>query len=181
VTFEDNGAPIQGCANLAVNPSGASATVACSLSLPRLPRVSPPCSRRSPVRSWQGSISSSESITVGPDSTSTVLDASPTVDVGAATTFTATVTPPAGRPGPLEPTGSVEFLDGGQPIPLCARQPLTNSAATYTVSYAAAGQHSIAARYLGDTKFNGSSSRTENVNAASVRAGVLGTITSTME
>ena len=34
VTFENGGAPIGGCANLALAPSGLSATVACSTSFP---------------------------------------------------------------------------------------------------------------------------------------------------
>lgn len=181
VTFDDDGAPIQGCVGMAVTPNGQSATVACLTSFA--------ASRASVTAAFSpaadsvlaGSVSPSGTVTIEPDSTSTTLDASGTVDVGAATTYTATVTPPAARPGPLDPTGSVEFLDGGQPIPSCASQPLANGAATCTVTYAAPGHHSITARYLGDANFDGSSSPSEPVTAAPVPVRAVGTITSTME
>ena len=181
VTFEDSGAPIQGCANMAVAPNGQSASVACSTSFPASTASLTAVFSPAADSVLAGSVSPSETITIGSDSTSTTLDASSTVNVGAATTYTATVTPPAARPGPVEPTGSVEFLDGGQPIPSCANQPLTNGGATCTVTYAAAGQHSITARYLGDPNFIGSSSAAEPVTAAPVPVGAQGRITSTIE
>lgn len=180
VTFENGGAPIQGCANMTL-PSDQSPSVACSTSFAAssvsLTAVFTPAAGSL----LAGSVSPSETITIGPDSTSTALDASSTVNVGAATTYTATVTPPAARPGPVEPIGSVEFLDGGQPISSCANQPLTNGAATCTVTYAATGQHSITAQYLGDADFVGSTSPLEPVSAVPVSTDVLGTITATME
>jgi hypothetical protein len=103
------------------------------------------------------------------------------VNVGVSTTYTATVTPPSTRPGPVEPSGSVEFLDGGQPIGSCLSQPLTNGGATCTVTYMAVGRHSISARYLGDGNFTGSSSAVQAVSAVPVPPHVLGTITSTMQ
>lgn len=180
VTFEDNGVPIEGCANMAVAPNGQSATVACSTSLAASTASLTAVFSPAADSILAGSVSPSETVTIGPDSTSTTLDASSTVDVGAATTYTATVAPPATRPGPVEPTGSVEFLDRAQPISSCADQPLTNGAATCTVTYSAAGQHSITARYLGDANFNSSSSPAEPVTAAPLPIGVQGRVTSTV-
>jgi hypothetical protein len=81
----------------------------------------------------------------------------------------------------MEPTGSVEFLDGGQPIASCAGQALSNDAATCTVAYALAGAHQITARYSGDANFTGSAAPAALVNAVPVPTVVLGTIDSTMQ
>ena len=82
-----------------------------------------------------GSAGPAEKLTVGPDASSTSLSAPSSVEVGTATTYIATVTPPAARTGPVEPAGSVEFLDGGQPIGSCVSRPLVNGGAACTVTY----------------------------------------------
>ena len=111
--------------------------------------------------------------------TSMFLDVSnPTVNVGSRATYTATVTPPASRPGPIEPSGSVEFFDGGQPVASCLSQKLSNGGATCTVTYQALGRHSITARYGGDANFGGSTSPAQTVTVVRVPVQVLGTITS---
>jgi hypothetical protein len=181
VSFENGGAAIGGCTNLAVAPSGQSATVACSASFPasspQLSAVFTPTAGSV----LKGSSGAAANLTVGRDSSSTSLSASSSVTVGDLTTFTATVTPPAARPGPLKPTGSVEFLDDGQPIGSCAGQPLANGQATCSVSYSSAGAHEISAQYSGDANFLGSSTATEQVSATPTPTVVLGTITSTMQ
>ncbi len=64
-------------------------------------------------------------------------------------TFTAIVTP--SYIGPNRPNGSVEFLDGGQPIASCAAQQLVHDAfsskAICETSYSAPGTHVITAVY----------------------------------
>ena len=181
VVFEDNGGPISGCINMPVTPSGLSATVACSTSFAasraQLTAVFTPTAG-SVLR---GSVSPIDSIAVGPDSTATSLGVTPSVNVGSSTTYTALVAPPAAHSGPVEPTGLIEFLDGGQPIGSCAGQPMTNGEATCTVMYTASGTHEISARYGGDANFAGSTSPTGPVSAVAVPVGVLGTITSTMQ
>ncbi len=181
VTFENGGAPIHGCANMAAVPSGHSATVACSTSFAsstaQLSAVFAPTSGSI----LEGSSSPGTGLTVGRDSSSTSLNAPSAVTMGASITYTATVAPPAARPGPIQPTGSVEFLDGGQPIGSCASRPLAQGAAACTVSYAVAGAHQITSRYSGDANFNGSSSPAQQVSAASPPTSVLGTITATMQ
>jgi large repetitive protein len=181
VTFENGAAPVPGCANLAVAPSGESATVACSTSFRAstvgLSAVFTPASGSI----LKGSTSQTGALKVSPDSSSTALAASSSVNVGSSTTYTASVTPPAARPGPIEPTGAVEFLDGGQPIASCGNQPLANGQASCTVTYTASGTHQITAEYSGDANFIGSSSPAAQVSAASVATTVVGAITSTMQ
>ena len=166
---------------MAVTPNGQSATVACTTSFAASTASLTAVFSPTGGSILMGSASPGDTLAVGPDSTSTVLDATPTVNVGAATTYTATVTPPPVRPGPVDPTGPVEFLDGGQPIVSCATEPLTDDAATCTVTYPSTGQHAITARYVGDANFVGSSSPSEVVSAVPFATGVLGTITATMQ
>jgi probable HAF family extracellular repeat protein len=69
---------------------------------------------------------------------------------GQPVTFRATVTPTSAS----GPTGAVQFqIDGSNAGSLV---PLSNGTATYTISTLAAGSHSIAAVYSGDTNFAGS-------------------------
>jgi hypothetical protein len=101
--------------------------------------------------------------------------------MGVSTTYTATVAPPASRPGPIEPSGSVEFFDGGQPVASCLSQELVNGGATCTITYNTQGTHSITARYGGDANFKGSTSPAQPVRVVPVPVQVIGTITSTMQ
>ena len=65
--------------------------------------------------------------------------------------------------GSILPTGSIDFLDGGQPIAGCVNQALSSLTATCSVSYPSAGTHSITARYDGDSNFTGSTSPSSGV------------------
>src|SRR5207253_1989602 len=114
------------------------------------------------------------------DTSSTTLAAASSVNVGASTKYTAAVAL-GSRSGPVQPAGSVEFLDGGTPIGSCANQTLSGGAASCTVSYAAAGTHQITARYSGDANFSGSSSPAGQVSVVPVPKTVLGNITATMQ
>jgi hypothetical protein len=105
--------------------------------------------------------------TTVPSSTS-LHTSSGTPAIGEVVTYTARVIPQvfAGA----EPSGSVEFFDGGSPIPGCSAQPLTESqsgsTATCMASYPAAGTHTISATYLGDAFY-----------ASSTTTGVCCTVT----
>jgi hypothetical protein len=186
VTFDDDGAAIGGCGNLRVAASGQSATVACSTSFAastaHLSAVFTPTTGSV----LKASVSATEGFTVAPDSSSTSLDAPfSSVTVGGSSTYTAVVAAPAARPGPIQPTGSVEFLDSGIPIGTCANEPLANGQATCTVDYPAAGDHWITALYGGDANFRASSSPAAPVSAVpgalSASVPVLGSVTSTMQ
>jgi Bacterial Ig-like domain (group 3) len=181
VTFENGGGAIAGCANMPVTPSGPSATVACSTSFAASTAQLTSIFTPTAGSVLKGSASPADSVAVGPDSTATSLQVPSSVNVGSSVTYTASVAPPAARPGPIEPTGSIEFFDGGQPIAACASQPTTEGQATCTVTFTASGGHAISARYTGDANFSGSSSPTESVSAVPAPTSVLGTITSTMQ
>ena len=176
VQFVDRGKPISGCTAVPVQSGGQSATVVCQASFAagtvQLTATFTPGAGSAVL----GSSSSSQTITVGRDTPTTTLDASAQVQVDASTTFTATV---AGRNGPSQPSGSVEFLDGGKPITGCAAQPLVGGGATCATKYKATGNRSIVARYMGDSNFAGSSSAAKAVRITALS--VKGTITATMQ
>jgi len=180
VTFAVGGHPIAGCTGEPISPSTPAATCTTSFAASTSPEMvtadfTPNSS------SGVASATGSATVTVGPDSTTTSLDASNTTGVGDSTTYTATVQPPASRSGPVEPGGTVEFLDAGQPIPSCLSQPLSGGGAVCTVSYGSQGSHTITARYSGDPNFNGSTSTSATVSVVPVPADVAGIIAATMQ
>ncbi|HUE28079.1 MAG TPA: Ig-like domain repeat protein [Solirubrobacteraceae bacterium] len=179
IAFKNGGNAISGCANVAVAPTAQSVTVTCQASFaagtPELTAVFTP----GPGSNITPSASPTNPVTVARDSTSTSLDASSTAYVGAKTTYTATVAAPPTRPGPIGPTGSVQFLDRGQPISGCLSQPLSSGGATCTITYASRGTHSITARYSGDRNFTGSATSAAPVNVQPPQA--RGALTSTMQ
>jgi hypothetical protein len=120
-------------------------------------------------------------VSVARDSTSTSVAAPATVQPGSAATYVASVSPPAVRPGPNVPSGSVEFLDGGQPIGACSAQTVTNGVAACTVTYKSAGTHSIAAQYGGDGNFVGSASPSAQVSVIPTPVKIRGIIDATMQ
>ncbi len=181
ITFQNRGASIDGCVTERITPSNPAAACTTSFPASASPEQLTAAFTPSAGSIVAGSTSAVATVTVTQDTTSTSLDASNTVTVGSATTYTATVAPPADRPGPIEPSGSVEFFDGGQPIDSCLSQPLIGGGATCTVTYRSAGTHSISARYGGDANFMSSGSSPRAVKAVRPPAHVLGTITSTMQ
>jgi hypothetical protein len=82
-------------------------------------------------------------------------------NVGQNVTFTATVTDPT-KGGP-KPTGKVTFTDGNTTLKTVSLD--GSGKAVYTTAFAAAGSHTITAKYLGDTKTAASSATVkEQVN-----------------
>jgi hypothetical protein len=181
ITLKNGATSISGCANQPIVPTGQSVTVTCQTSFAASTAQLTAVFAPSANSNMTPSASTTDSVTVGQDSTSAALDVSKTANVGASTTYTATVTPPASRPGPIGPTGSVEFLDGVQPIASCLSQPLSNGGATCAVTYKTPGTHSIKAVYWGDTNFTGSVAPAQPVSVVQVPAHVLGSIGSTMQ
>jgi Bacterial Ig-like domain (group 3) len=181
VTFSNAGRPLAGCANEPVSSMGQTATAACDVSF----AASAPALTAAFTPSAGSFMTSSQSptstIAVGRDATSTAIDVSKTTLVGQSTTYTATVAPPASRPGPVMPGGGVEFYDSGQPIAACMNQPLVRGGATCTVTYRQPGTHTIKAVYRGDANFSGSSSATQSTQVQRPAPKVRGTITSTMQ
>jgi hypothetical protein len=181
VTFFNGSSAIPGCANEPVAPTGQSVVVTCQTSFgastAQLTAVFFPITGAT----LAGSASPTLSLMIGPDASSTSLDVSKTVGVGASAIFTATVTSTSGRLGALQPTGTVAFFDGGQPIASCSSEPLTNGGAACTVAYDSPGSHSITARYGGDANFRGSSAPGQLVGVVKPPPQSLGLISSTMQ
>jgi Invasin, domain 3/Bacterial Ig-like domain (group 3)/Bacterial Ig-like domain (group 1) len=182
ITFANFGSAIgPECTNEPVSSSSPSATCqvsfAAGTSAEQLTAVFTP-DANSGVAGSVGGVA----LSVGGDSTSTSLAVSnPTLNAGGTTTYTATVAP--GHAGFVQPSGTVEFVDGATPIAACAHEPLRQVGASLTATcpatYRSAGPHTIVARYSGDRNFSGSSSAQARVIVQP--APVLGTITATMQ
>jgi hypothetical protein len=183
LTFFDGTNAIGGCANESFKASSPSITLICSTSFPAgtagLTAAYTPTAG-SPIAA---SASSVVTINVGKDSTSTSLAITKQVVRLKRATYTATVLLPASNSGPIQPTGSIEFLDGGRPIPGCRSRPLAKLAATCAVKYKSLGRHKISARYSGDSNFASSASPTRSAQIVKHRSGpvTLGFIASTLQ
>jgi hypothetical protein len=178
VEFDNNGVAFAGCSSPQVDASG-TATCETSFTASSSPDNLSVTYTPASGSNFQGSTSTPVSLTIGQDSTTTSVAASNTSpSVGQSVTYSATVT--SGHSGSAEPSGSVEFLDGGTPVSGCSSRALTagasSSTATCTVSYPAAGSHSVSASYGGDGNFSGSTSsaQTLTVNQPSPPPASLG-------
>ena len=180
ITFKNGGAPIANCVGILITPSSSAATCqtsfAASTSTKQISAVFTPDS----ASTAPGSIGVI-TLTVKPDSTSVSLAAAATVQVGQRSTYTAVVTPPTSRPGPVVPSGWVDFLDRGKPIPSCLRMSVTSGRATCTLAYKARGAHRITAQYGGDPNFSGSASAARTITVVPAPVRVLGVLTPTMQ
>jgi hypothetical protein len=183
VTFFDNSSPIPGCTNQTVKPSSQIVTVACQAGFPAGTALLSATYNPGTGSLITGSTSSSSTLAITKDSTSTSLAVTKKVARGKPATYTATVVLPASNSGPIQPSGSIKFLDGGHPIGSCLNQPLHQLTATCTLKYRLKGSHRISAAYGGDGNFDPSTSPTTSVligKGSSGRA-VLGFIKSTMQ
>ncbi|HEY5430937.1 MAG TPA: Ig-like domain repeat protein [Solirubrobacteraceae bacterium] len=182
LTFFNGSSAISGCAGKQVN-GGQTVTVICPASFAAgTAQIS---ASYVPDQSSLvvGSSSAPTTVTVGKDGTSISLAVTNPVAQGGHATYAATLVLPGSNSGPTEPTGSIEFIDGGQPISTCLSQPLSNLTATCTVSYAARGPHDISAVYGGDANFTAATSSTSAVQVvgSSNPTAVLGLVGSTLQ
>jgi hypothetical protein len=183
LTFLDSNKAIAGCANKAVAPTSQVVTVICQSSFAagasRLTAAYTP----SPGVLVGGAVSSPVTLYVSQDATSTALAVTKQVARGKRATYAATLVLPASNSGPMQPTGSIEFLDGGQPIRGCLSRPLSGLVATCSVLYRSAGRHEISARYAGDRNFSPSSSAGRSVRIVehASRPVVLGFVSSILQ
>jgi hypothetical protein len=183
VTFFNGAVPIGGCASQAIKSAGQTVSLICQASFPSgsagLRAVYTPSSGL-PVTASASPIAA---LQVGRDSTATSLAVTKQVVRSKRAVFTATLGLRGGNSGPIEPTGSVEFLDGGRAIPGCLRRPLNQLTASCAVKYRSVGKHDISARYAGDPNFAPSAAPTRAVrivNSSSTPI-VLGFISSTLQ
>jgi hypothetical protein len=190
ITFMNGGTAIGGCANLPVSTTGASATVDCGASFPASSPHLTAVFTSAGGSLVAGSASGVVALNIGLAASATSLDVSGTIYAGQSTTYTATVAPlpPASLLGPAQPSGGVEFFDGGQPIGACTNQPLIGGGATCTVTYATPGTHAITARYIGDSNFTSSTNPSlQTLTVVALPASptnappVLGAISATMQ
>lgn len=182
VSFQVAGQPITGCSAVALQTVNQSAQVTCQsvFSAANSPEALTAVFTPSAGSGVAPSTSPTYSMTVGTDSTTTTLDVSnPIVNTGTSATYTATVRP--SLTGTFHPTGKVLFLDDGTHIPQCpaATLHLAQGVATVqcVVHYAAAGNHSITAFYLGGGGFGASATTPQAVTVKQLPPKIRGTIT----
>jgi hypothetical protein len=167
VTFEEEGAPIIGCA--AQNVGFGTAT--CSVSGYPSAGSHSITATYSGDGNYTGSTSPVFEQVVSQASTSTTTTLSSSANpssVGQAVTYTASVSPASA-------TGTIEFRAEGSPITGCTRRTVSSGNTKCTVSgYAAAGSYSITAVYSGNGDYLASSSSvlTQEVGKAPVTAAV---------
>ncbi|HEX3832768.1 MAG TPA: Ig-like domain-containing protein, partial [Solirubrobacteraceae bacterium] len=159
VDFHDGGATIPGCTGLALG-NGAP-TAVCQTSFQAAVANVTAAYSAAPGTFITGSTSSPTTLTVGRAATSVTVATSGHVSLGAKTTYTATVHPPAGSS--LTPSGRVTFTDGGKTIKGCRSKVLAAHKAPCSVKYLGLKQHRISARYSGDANFAPSASITSHV------------------
>jgi hypothetical protein len=182
LSFFNGSGTIAGCAGKGVN-GRQTITIVCQASFPAGVAQISAAYVADPGSLVAGSNSDTTPISVSKGATSVSLAVTPTVAPGGRATYIATVAVPVGNAGPNLPTGSIEFLDGGQPIAACASQALSSLTATCSVSYPSAGTHDISAFYEGNANFTGATSPASGVqivNGAPKAPAVQGALGSTL-
>jgi hypothetical protein len=162
LSFFDGSDVVPGCANKAVN-GGQTITIVCQAAFPAGVAQISAAYLADPGALVTGSSSDTTQVSIGKGPTSVSVAVTPRVAPGGRATYVATLEVPTSDAGPTLPGGSIEFLDGGQPIGACANQALNNLTATCSVSYPSPGTHNISALYNGDADFIGSTSSASSV------------------
>ena len=182
LSFFNGSSGISGCANKGVS-GGQTITIVCQASFAAGQAQISAAYAPDPTALVAGSTSDVTAVDIGKGSTSISVAVTPKVAPGGRATFLATLAVPLDSAGPVLPSGSIQFLDGGQPIGACASQPLNNLTASCSLRYATVGTHSITAHYDGDDNFTGSTSSAggvQIVNGAPKAPLVRGTLGSTL-
>jgi hypothetical protein len=162
LSFFNGSDTIRDCSGKGVS-GGQTITIVCQASFPAGVAQISAAYVADPGSLVAGSSSDTTPVSVGKGSTSVSLAVTPKVAPGGQATYVATLGVPVSSAGPTLPSGSIEFMDGGQPIGGCVSQALSNLTATCSVSYPAAGTHSVSAFYSGDSNFTGSASSASSV------------------
>ena len=157
ITFQTSGTPVHGCNSVPTQPSGAGATVTCRTRFASTPSGVSAVFTPAAGSLVTGSDSATGGFVVGRAPTTANLKVANHLTLGHRATFVAKIRPAPGTKG-IAPTGTVVFVDDGKPIKGCAAT-LSARTARCSVTYHALGTHAIAAEYLGDTTFSGSSSK----------------------
>jgi hypothetical protein len=182
LSFFNGSASVPGCAGKGVN-GGQTITIVCQAAFPAGVAQISAAYVADPASLVAGSSSDTTPVSIGKGPTSVSLAVTPKVAPGGRATYVATLAVPVSNDGPTLPSGSIEFLDGGQPISVCASESLSNLTATCSVGYASPGTHSISAVYVGDSNFTGSTSSASSVQivkGAAKAPSVRGSLGSTL-
>ena len=182
LSFFNGSDTVPGCGGKGVS-GGQTVTIVCQAAFPAGVAQISAAYVADPGSLVAGSGSDTTPVSVGKGPTSVSLAVTPKVAPGGQATYVATLGVPVSSAGPTLPSGSIEFMDGGQPIGGCASQPLSNLTATCSVSYPAAGTHNVSAFYSGDSNFTGSASSASSVQivaGAAKKPTVHGSLGSTL-
>jgi hypothetical protein len=182
LSFFNGSDPVPGCAGKGVN-GGQTITIVCQSAFPAGVAQISAAYVADPASLVAGSSSDTTLVSIGKGPTSVSVAVTPKVAPGGRATYVATLSVPVSSAGPTLPSGSIQFLDGGQPIGACASQDLSNLTATCSVSYPSPGTHSISALYNGDADFTGSTSPASSVQivkGAAKAPSVRGSLGSTL-
>jgi CSLREA domain-containing protein len=150
VEFLDGVNPITGCTGVALS-SGQATCQTSALSVGNH-TITAQYSGDSNFNTSTGNMTGNPQVVNKADSSVGLTSSQNPSTVGDQVTFTATVAVTA--PGAGSPTGTVEFLDGGNPIAGCTGVALSAGQATCQTSALSGGDHTITAQYSGDTNFN---------------------------
>lgn len=184
VEFDENGAPITGCASQPVeNDDGAGhASATCTTSFTIADSGKPVVAKYMPAPGVAGTLvgapssSSTHTLpTITKDGTTATNAGDSTAVAGAPVTFSAfvnpNVSPTASLASYVVPTGSVVFLNGSVPITCTASGDNTLTSAGFlgaarascTTTFQFAGSYSVTAQYAGDANFTGTTSPAQPV------------------
>ena len=162
VTFTDNSVAIANCSAV---PVAANGTAAC-------PTAALPFGSATITAVYSGDLNfggNTNSVAQTVNKTSTTTGVTSSLNPSAAgnsVTFTATITPSFA--GATQPSGSVVFSDGTNPITGCTSVSVSSNTAACTTSALAVGTHTINAVYGGDINFLGSNSSVSQTVATAV-------------
>ena len=172
VSFLDGGNPITGCTSLALS-SGQAVCMSSALSVGNH-TITASYGGDASFNTSNGALTGNPQVVNKANATvGLTSNANPSV-FGQSVSFTAALS--ATAPGAGTPTGTVQFLDGGNPITGCTSVAIAGGQAVCSSSALGVGNHTITAAYGGDGNFNtGNGSLTGNpqvVNKANTSVGV---------
>jgi hypothetical protein len=182
LSFFNGSDVIHGCGGKGVS-GGQTITIVCQAGFPAGVAQISAAYVADPGSLVAGSSSDTTPVSIGKGATSVSLAVTPAVAPGGRATYVATLQVPTSDAGPILPSGSIDFLDDGQPISACANEVLSSLTATCSVSYPSAGSHDISAVYAGDANFTGATSPASGVqivNGAAKAPTVRGALGSTL-
>ena len=150
VSFFDGGNAIAGCSNIAL--SGGQAQCATTALSVGSHTITAQYSGNTNLNASSGSLASPQIVNKANTSVSVASSANPSV-FGQSVNLTATIS--VTSPGNGSPTGTVSFLDGGNPIAGCTSVAVSGGQAVCATTALGVGNHTITAQYSGDGNFNG--------------------------